>query len=57
MPVTVQRDDGHVAVVLLDRPERLNSLDRAMRDDLQAAWADLSADPDVRVVVITGSGD
>lgn len=57
MPVTVQRDGGHVAVVLLDRPERLNSLDRAMRDDLQGAWAQLSDDPDVRVVVITGAGD
>lgn len=57
MPVTVQRDDGHVAVVLLDRPERLNSLDRAMRDDLQAAWSHLSADPQVRVVVVTGAGD
>jgi E-phenylitaconyl-CoA hydratase len=57
MPVTVQRIGDHVGVVLLDRPERLNSLDRAMRDELQRAWAVLSADPNVRVVVVTGAGD
>lgn len=56
MPVTVQRD-GNIAVLVLDRPERLNSLDRAMRDQLQAAWADVSADRDIRVAVITGVGD
>jgi E-phenylitaconyl-CoA hydratase len=46
-----------VATITLNRPEKHNSLTREMRDQLQAAWAALSADDDVRAIVITGAGD
>ena len=56
MSVDLEKYDG-VVVLTLNRPEKLNSLDRSMRDQLQAAWATASADPSVRAVVITGTGE
>ncbi|MFE9022160.1 enoyl-CoA hydratase/isomerase family protein [Streptomyces sp. NPDC007808] len=46
-----------VAVVTLDRPERLNALDLALRDELVAAWRALRFDDTVRAVVLTGAGE
>ncbi len=47
---------GAVAVVSLDRPDCLNAYDTAMRDDLEAAFAVVDADPAVRVMVLRGRG-
>ena len=56
MSVDVARDGG-VAVVTVNRPEAMNALDvehaEALRDHLE----DLAADPEARVVLLTGSGD
>jgi enoyl-CoA hydratase/carnithine racemase len=52
----VERED-RVAWLILDRPERRNAVDRAMRVLLHETCADLEADPSVSVVVLTGSGD
>ena len=49
-------DRGPVRVLTIDRPERLNALDAATLDALRAAFDDAFADPDVRVVVLTGAG-
>ena len=46
----------HVAVLTLDRPDRLNTFSGAMGRELTAALRRCDADDDVRVVVITGSG-
>ncbi|MFH0520921.1 enoyl-CoA hydratase/isomerase family protein [Streptomyces sp. M41] len=54
--VTTDEDAG-VAVVTLDRPERLNAIDLAMRDELVAAWQALRFDDTVRAVVLTGAGE
>jgi len=56
--VRVERpsDRAHVAVVVLDRPERANSLDPPTLVQLADAWRTLAADPDVRAVVLTGAG-
>ncbi len=53
--IEISLDDG-VALVTLDRPERMNAWNAAMARDLTAAmrWAD--ATDDVRCVVITGAG-
>lgn len=47
----------HVARVTLNRPDRMNSVDEATADRLEEIWQTVEADPDVRVVVLTGSGD
>jgi len=43
--------------VTLDRPERRNSITPEMHADLAPLFQRIAADPDVRVVVLTGSGD
>jgi enoyl-CoA hydratase/carnithine racemase len=47
---------GHVATLTLNRPDRMNAFDQAMRDELPTAWAELDADPEVWVVILTGAG-
>ncbi|MFF4900943.1 enoyl-CoA hydratase/isomerase family protein [Streptomyces sp. NPDC001068] len=53
--VATDKDTG-VAVVTLDRPERLNALDLATAAELRAAWGALRFDDTVRAVVVTGAG-
>jgi len=48
--------DG-VAVVTLNRPEAMNALSRALRAALQQAILELEADPEVKVIVLTGAGE
>jgi enoyl-CoA hydratase/carnithine racemase len=47
---------GQVATVTLDRPEKLNAMDRQMFGELEAAAASAAGDPTVRAVVVTGAG-
>lgn len=49
--------EHHVARVTLNRPERRNAIDAAMHDELAAIWDEVEANPEVRVVVLTGAGD
>ncbi len=45
-----------VVVLTLNRPERRNALDRALRDAISDVLAALEADDAIRVAVITGAG-
>lgn len=47
---------GDRATVTLAEPERLNALTPALVAQLKAALTELTADPDVRAVVLTGDG-
>ncbi len=53
--VSYEKRDG-VAVVTLNRPERLNALNRELLADLRRALEEAERDPEVRSVVVTGSG-
>lgn len=58
MPDTIAvRRDGHVAEIVLDRPEAHNALSTAMARELAAACAEVAADRSVRVVVLSASGE
>lgn len=48
--------DGQVSYLTLNRPEVLNALTPGQRDRLIELFASASADPDVRAVVLTGTG-
>jgi enoyl-CoA hydratase len=48
--------DG-VATLTLNRPEKKNALSIALRDAISDVLVQLSADEDLRVLVITGSGE
>ena len=54
--ITVRRHDGFVAEIVLDRPAAMNALNTAMAESIAAACADLSADRDVRAVVLSAAG-
>src|ERR1700761_1484258 len=53
--ITLERR-GHVAILTLNRPDRLNAINRAMMGELPAAVAALKADDEVRALVVTGAG-
>lgn len=50
------RTDGPVAVITLNRPEKLNAWNATMAAELSAALTRADADDAVRAVVITGAG-
>ena len=45
-----------IATITLNRPDRLNTISRPMLEQLGQLLLQADADPDVRVVVLTGSG-
>lgn len=47
---------GHVRLITIDRPQKMNSLDFAANDRLVDAWREFDRDDDARVAVITGAG-
>ena len=50
------KDKGYVRVVELNRPKVLNALNAQMAKDLIAMFRSASADEEIKVVVLTGSG-
>ncbi|MEV4006036.1 enoyl-CoA hydratase-related protein [Actinomadura sp. NPDC049753] len=54
--VTLRRD-GHVAEIVLDRPEALNALSTAMARRLADVCAEVAADASVRAVVLSAAGE
>jgi enoyl-CoA hydratase len=53
--LAIERDGG-VATLYLDRPDKLNTLHRALWHALPEAVATLDRDPGVRVIVLAGKG-
>jgi enoyl-CoA hydratase len=54
--IQVQRD-GAIRIVTLNRPDRLNALNPDLLQGLTIELTKIAADTEVRVVVITGSGE
>ena len=55
--VLLEKLDGHIAKIIINRPDKLNALNREVRQGILCALDDLAEDDDVRVAVITGAGD
>jgi enoyl-CoA hydratase len=49
-------DDAAVRTVTVNRPDKLNALNRATLEALDTAFSEAAANPAVRVVVLTGAG-
>jgi enoyl-CoA hydratase/carnithine racemase len=45
-----------IAIVTIDRPEKRNACDQAMWQEMWRVFDELSDDPDVRAVIVTGAG-
>jgi enoyl-CoA hydratase len=50
------RHPNGVLLIILNRPEVLNAAHEGMHSELARVWADISADDDTRVAVVTGAG-
>ncbi|GEP38076.1 enoyl-CoA hydratase [Nocardioides psychrotolerans] len=57
MSVEFEVDDAGIALITINRPERLNAMDAAAYQQLSEAWCRVRDDEDIRVAVITGAGD
>lgn len=59
MSIRLERppEHTHVALVVIDRPEKANALSPSMLADLADAWREIAADDDLRCAVVTGAGD
>lgn len=47
---------GHIRVLRLNRPNRLNAMSQTMLGEIAQACDEMEADPDCRVIVVTGEG-
>ena len=54
--VTSELPEPGVRRITLDRPERLNAMNRQLIDDVAGAFDDANADPDTRAILFTGAG-
>jgi enoyl-CoA hydratase len=58
MSETILRErEGRVAILTVNRPDKLNALNDQVRIDLLAALAEIEHDDGIGVVVITGAGE
>jgi len=48
--------DGPIARITMNNPQSLNALNRTMLAELTSAFQDADDDPDVKIIVLTGSG-
>ncbi len=56
MSKVLYEKDGRIARITLNRPEVLNAIDDDVPRQLQAAVAEIDADPEVHVVLLSGKG-
>jgi enoyl-CoA hydratase len=57
MPPSISIEaDGPIRIVRLNRPDDLNAVNHDLHEGLADLWPRISADPEVRAVVVTGNG-
>ncbi len=49
--------EGKTAIISINRPESLNALNAQTIQELSEAFEDLNADKEIRVIILTGSGE
>lgn len=48
---------GRIAVITINRPERMNAIDPQTSEELRNAWSDFRDDNEVWVAILTGAGE
>jgi E-phenylitaconyl-CoA hydratase len=56
-PLLVEKVGDHILHVTLNRPDRLNAVDRPMRAEMVALWQSVKQRTDIRCIVVTGAGN
>jgi len=54
--ILVSQQD-HIATITMNRPTKLNALNKATIQELHDAFAELDSDVNIRAIIITGSGE
>lgn len=54
--ILIEKENG-IAVITINRPTKLNALNKATIEELHHGFGDLENDSEVKVIVITGSGE
>jgi enoyl-CoA hydratase len=57
MPIHYQKDDEHIVLITIDRPEARNSADMEHFKLLRESWERFRDDDDAWIAIITGVGD
>jgi enoyl-CoA hydratase len=57
MAIHYEKDDEHIVLITIDRPEARNSADMEHFKQLREAWDRFAADDDAWIAIITGVGD
>ncbi len=55
--VILREQEGRVVILTINRPDKLNALNQAVRDEMLRALEEIESDDGVGVVVITGAGE
>jgi len=55
-PAVLEKREGNIATLLLNRPERMNALNKDVAVGLNEALGSLETDQDIDVVILAGAG-
>jgi len=56
-PAVLFEKEGHIATVILNRPEVRNAINAEMLCQMADAWQVIIDDPEIRVAILTGAGE
>jgi len=56
MPAVRYEVDGHLARIILNRPDKMNAINAEMRQGLMDAFTDVRDNDDVWLAILTGEG-
>ncbi len=55
--IQLEKDGDGIALLTLNRPQAMNAIDRPMTGEMREAIAEIEADPDMQVVLVTGADE
>ncbi|MSP02444.1 MAG: enoyl-CoA hydratase/isomerase family protein [Acetobacteraceae bacterium] len=55
--ILLRETRGHIRILTINRPERMNAMSPELTDELVDAFVDAGADPEVRAIILTAVGD
>jgi len=50
-------EENNLATITINRPSKLNALNQRTIKELHVAFKELDEDPEIKVIIVTGSGD
>ncbi|MHC5354904.1 enoyl-CoA hydratase/isomerase family protein [Myroides sp. LJL115] len=53
----IVENNGHISTITINRPSKLNALNKATIEELHSALTTLETDKEIKVIIVTGSGE